>query len=101
MSSLKPGLRYLPTTEVLQELSLSKSERKRRALGLKSPVDKVDRLAARLLQRRGLPASTCAIWHIHEAVAEAKRHLGISCSLRAYFIVACNNSGGSTPQADE
>ena len=95
MNRFKPGLRYLPTTEELQELSLSKSERERRALGLKSPANRIFEFAARLLESRGLHASTCAIWQVYEVVAEAKLHLGITCSLRAYIIAACDNPGGS------
>src|SRR5262249_39566864 len=97
MNRLKLGRRHVPTTDELQAISLSKSERKRRALGLRSPMDRVYNLAVRLLERQGLDASTCAIWHVYEVMAEAKRLLGISCSFRAYIIAALHNPGGSTP----
>lgn len=57
-------LRILPTSEQLVPLKLSTWERK------------IDRLTTQILLARGHDPATCLVWHLHEAVAEAKRRLG-------------------------
>lgn len=58
-------LRYLPTNEQLVPIKRASPERW-----------KLYQLAARILERQGLYATTCPIWNVYEAVAEAKQRVG-------------------------